>query len=434
MYSVYKGVKIKKFSPIKTMLRIIAAILVIILIVPTTNTVSPVMAEETQNNQQNTNQENQPNTQQNQQQSQQNITEAPPVDISDAKSVILMEQSTRRVLCESNADEKRSPASITKIMTMLLVMEAIDSGRISMDDVVTVSEHAFSFGGSTIFLKEGEQMTVHDLLKGTAVMSANDAAVALAEYVGGSEQAFVDMMNMKAAELGMTNTCFKNSHGLDEDGHYTTARDIAIMSAELMEHEKIFEFTGIWMDSLRNGQTELVNTNKLIRFYEPATGLKTGTTNKAGSCISATAEKNGLHLIAVVLGAPNSDKRNAVAKALLEYGFANWQFASPTLPPEIFNPVKVVGGVESEVEVTAKTKPQVLVKKGEELKLECFTEIAEDVQAPVELGEVVGTVTVKLGEDTVAEIPLITTKSIDKMTYSIMLGRVLSEFFCVNTQ
>lgn len=362
-------------------------------------------------------------------------TEQAPVKLN-AKSVMLMDAGTNTVLYEYNADEKRAPASITKIMTMLLVMEAIDEGRFDFDDMVTISDHAHSFGGSTIFLEAGEVLSVHDLLRGTAVASANDAAVALAEFVAGSETAFVQMMNKKAAELGMTNTQFKNAHGLDEEGHYTTAHDIAIMSAELMRHEEIFNYTKIWMDTLTkaNGSFELVNTNKLIRFYPNATGLKTGTTNKAGSCISATAEKDGLHLIAVVLGAPDSTKRNETAKALLEYGFANWTIAKPVIPPEIFKPVKVIGGVEATVAVVAKTEPSTLVKKGEEVKLECITDMSEAVHAPISAGETVGRLTVKIGDNIVDTVDIIAARDVEKMTVKIAMERIIKIFLSGNEE
>lgn len=362
-------------------------------------------------------------------------TEQAPVKLN-AKSVMLMDAGTNTVLYEYNADEKRAPASITKIMTMLLVMEAIDEDQFDFDDMVTISDHAHSFGGSTIFLEAGETLSVHDLLRGTAVASANDAAVALAEFVAGSETAFVQMMNKRAAELGMTNTQFKNAHGLDEEGHYTTAHDIAIMSAELMRHEEIFNYTKIWMDTLTkaNGSFELVNTNKLIRFYPNATGLKTGTTNKAGSCISATAEKDGLHLIAVVLGAPDSTKRNETAKALLEYGFANWTIAKPVIPPEIFQPVKVIGGIEATVDVVAKTEPSTLVKKGEEVKLECITDMSEAVHAPISAGETVGKLTVKIGDNIVDTVDIIAAKDVEKMTIKIAMERIIKIFLSGNEE
>ena len=245
-----------------------------------------------------------------------------PVEVP-AKSAILMEQSTGQVLCEMNADEQMPPASITKVMTLLLVMEAVESGRLSLEDTVTCSPHASSMGGSQIWLEVGEQMTVQDLIKATAVASANDASVALAEKVAGSEDAFVVMMNERAEQLGMTGTHFVNCTGLDAPGHLTTARDIATMSRILIQHPMIREYSSIWMDSLRGGETQLVNTNKLVRFYDGATGLKTGTTDGAGSCLAATATRNGLSLVAVSLGSATSDERFQSARNILEYGCAN---------------------------------------------------------------------------------------------------------------
>ena len=248
-----------------------------------------------------------------------------PVDVK-AKSAVLMDQSTGTVLMRMNENEKLYPASVTKIMSMLLVAEAIDSNTIRLTDAVTTSTNASKKGGSQIWLKEGETMTVDELLKATAVYSANDACTALGEYIAGSDEAFVTMMNDRAQELGMKNTHFDNCTGLDDTSatHLTTAYDIALMSRELMKHQFIQQYTKIWMDSLRDGKTELVNTNKLIRFYEGATGLKTGTTSKAGCCISATATRNGTSLIAVVMGADNSKDRFEGAKAMLNWGFANY--------------------------------------------------------------------------------------------------------------
>ena len=245
-----------------------------------------------------------------------------------APAAVLMEAQTGRVLYEKNPHEKRPCASITKVMTLLLVMEALDAGKISLTDTVTTSAHAASMGGSDIWLKEGETMSVDDMLKATVVASANDAAVALAEYVAGSEEDFLRQMNEKAQELGMADTTFKNCNGLDEEGHLTSAYDVAVMSRELMKHKKIFDYTMIWIDYVRDGQTQLVNTNKLIKSYKGITGLKTGTTGQAGSCISATAERDGVQLIAVVLGAANTKDRFSAASTLLDYGFANWSVAT----------------------------------------------------------------------------------------------------------
>ena len=258
-----------------------------------------------------------------------------------AKSVILMECSTGKVLYENNADESLSPASITKIMTMLLIAEYLDNGNLLLTDKVTASEHAVSMGGSQIWLEVGEQMTVEELLKAVAVGSANDASVALAEHIAGSEEGFVGMMNEKAQTLNMTNTVFKNACGLDEDGHITSARDVAIMSCELLKHDIIKQFTTIWMDSLRDGSTELVNTNKLVRFYSGATGLKTGTTDNAGCCLSASAKRDGMEIVAVVMNAESSNERFTGAKKLLDYGFANWCLSKPEFDESSIKSIKI---------------------------------------------------------------------------------------------
>ena len=249
------------------------------------------------------------------------VSGAPTVD---AAAAVLMEKETGAILYEQNAHDKLEPASVTKVMSLLLVLEAIDDGRLALDDMVTVSAHAASMGGSQVYLKEGEQMSVDDMLKAVAVVSGNDAAVALAEHLAGSEEGFVEQMNQRAAELGMTDTCFVNCTGLPAAGHLTSAHDIAVMSRALIQHPKIRDYTTIWMDSIRGGQFQLANTNKLVRFYEGATGLKTGSTDAAGYCLSATAERDGMELIAVVLKAKTSEQRFESAKSLLNFGFANY--------------------------------------------------------------------------------------------------------------
>ena len=257
-----------------------------------------------------------------------------------AKSAILVEQSTMQPLFEANADEQLAPASITKIMTLLLVMEAIDSGRIGLQDMVTASDYASSMGGSQIWLEPNEQRSVHELLKATAVASANDAAVALAEHLSGTEGAFVEEMNKRAQELGMQNTHFVNCTGLDEEGHYTSARDISLMAGELLRHPKITEYTTIWMDHLRQGETELVNTNRLIYHYKGATGLNTGSTDNAGKCLCASAVREEMGLISVVLGAPDSNAQFNESRSLLDWGFGNFVCAKISLP-EPLSPLKV---------------------------------------------------------------------------------------------
>ena len=331
------------------------------------------------------------------------------------KSAILLEQESGNILFEKDADIKMPPASITKIMTLLLVMEAIDSGKIKFDDVVTCSPHASSMGGTQIWFEPGEQMTVHELLKATAIASANDASVALGEHISGSEEAFVNLMNTRAAELGMTNTTFKNATGLDADGHLTTARDIAKMSQELLKHPKITEYTTIWMDSLRNGETQLVNTNKLVRFFPGATGLKTGTTDGAGSCLSASATRNGLSLIAVVLGYDTSVQRFGSARGLLEFGFANYEVrAVPEPEPEI-TPIKVKGGVRQQVVLKSQAPKHMLVEKGRGTKMTQQSEMVESFDAPVKEGTHAGTIRVLLEGVLVCEYEVVTAEAIDKM-------------------
>lgn len=333
-----------------------------------------------------------------------------------AKSAILMEMSSGQVLMEKNADEKLPPASITKIMTLLLVMEVLDTGTITLEDKVTASREASSKGGSQIWLKEGEVMTVHELIKATAVASANDASTALAEYIAGDETGFVAMMNNRAMELGMTNTNFENCSGLDDtaENHYTTARDIAIMSRELMKHEKIKEYTTIWMDSLRNGETELVNTNRLVRFYKGATGLKTGTTSKAGYCISATAQRDGMELVAVVLGSDNSTDRFEDAKKLLNWGFANYSVYEPQIDASLITDVTVLCGEQEKITPIVKNPNPILIKKGTEEKITQRVDICVDVEAPVEKGQKLGAVYFEMNDEVLATCPIISENEVQK--------------------
>ena len=280
-----------------------------------------------------------------------------------AKSAVLMEPNTGKVLYESNSDEKLPPASITKIMSLLLVMEAIDRGDISLETVVTSSEHACSMGGSQIWLEPGETMTVNDLLKAAVIASANDACVALGETVAGSEEGFVALMNERANELGMTNTHFVNCTGLDAEGHLTTAYDVAVMSSALIKHDLIKDYSTVWMDSLRDGKSELVNTNKLVRFYEGTTGLKTGTTSTAKYCLSATAERNGLELVAVVMAGETSNDRFSGAKKLLDYGFANYNYSSIDAGLENNTVLDVIKGTQKTVEIEPKSTLNVYCRK-----------------------------------------------------------------------
>lgn len=344
-----------------------------------------------------------------------------------AKSGILIEESTGKVLFEKNSHEKMPPASITKIMTMLLVMEAIEGGKINYDDMVTASAHACSMGGTQIWLKENEQFSVNDLLKACAVASANDAAMALAEHIGGSEEGFVAMMNNKASALGMKDTTFVNPTGLDADGHLSSAYDIALMSRALLSYPKIKEYTSIWMDSLRDGKTELVNTNKMVRFYKGCTGLKTGTTNGAGSCLSASAERNDMGLVSVVMGSTTSKERFDSAKALLDYGFASFALYKAVLDESILTPIVVKGGVFKTVGVeTDKTVTLVLPK---ELIKSVKQEInlLGEVLAPVKKGQKLGEVTLRIegSNEVLAQFPLMAKNEVEEMTLWHSFGQTL---------
>ena len=316
------------------------------------------------------------------------------------RAAILIDQQTGTVLYEKNADERMPIASITKVMTLLLTFEAIHSGRLTIDTTVPVSEHAYQMGGSQIWLEPGEQMTLDEMLKAICVSSANDAAVAVAELVGGSEEAFVEQMNARATALGMTNTTFRNACGLDTEGHLSTARGVSIMSREIMNTcPEVLHYTGIWTDTLRNGQTQLVNTNKLLRRYSGITGLKTGTTSGAGVCISASATRDGLHLIAVVLGSSSSAERFEAATKLLDYGFAMYEAAPlPELPDRPLQ-LAVRGSAEEWVPLDYSTLPEsLLLEKGSGSALTAAIELPEQTEAPVQLGQAVGTVTIYNGE------------------------------------
>lgn len=345
-----------------------------------------------------------------------------------APSAVLMEASTGRVLFEKDPHAVRSCASITKVMTLCLVFEAIDSGRLSLDQTLTASAHAASMGGSDIWLEEGEAMSVDDLIKATVIMSANDAAVVLAEAVSGSEEAFVAQMNEKAQQLGMNDTVFKNCNGLDEEGHVTSAYDVALMSRELIRHEKVFDYTLTWMDSVRGGETQLVNTNKLIRSYQGITGLKTGTTGQAGSCITATAERNGLSLIAVVLGADSTDHRFQDAAALLDYGFAGWKATVPEAPA--LEPVPVARGMAPTVEVQVGESPSLLLEAAETGSVE--TEVLlEELTAPIKAGDVIGTVRYSLGGEVLAEVDITAAGDVEAVTFASALGHLFRGLFAL---
>ena len=343
----------------------------------------------------------------------------------EAPSALLMEKETGMILYAKDEHARLEPASITKIMTLLLVMEAIDGGTLSYDDTVTASAHACSMGGSQIWLKENEKMSVGDMLKAVCVVSANDCAVALGEHLAGSEAAFVDQMNQRARELGMQDTTFKNATGLPAEGHLSSAYDIALMSRELMlNHPDIRRYTTLWMDSLRNGESELVNTNKLIRFYEGATGLKTGSTDAALYCLSATAERNGMELIAVILKGSTSAQRFEDAKALLNHGFASYALTHIT-PETPLPPIPVTLGTQATVQPVLGEGSTLLLEKGKAGALQQTVTLADGVEAPVAAGDPLGFLTVTAGEETVAEIPLLAGEDIPRLTYWQMLLRVL---------
>lgn len=351
------------------------------------------------------------------------------VELSVAgKSALLMDVSTGSILYESNAHERLAPASVTKVMTMLLIMEAVDSGKIAMTDTVTASEAAAAKGGSQIYLKAGETMTVSDMLKSIAVSSANDCACAMAEYIAGSEEAFVALMNQRAQELGMTDTTFVNCTGLDDganaDQHKTSAHDIAVMSRELLKnHPQIKEFTTIWMDTVRNGSFGLSNTNKLIRFYQGATGLKTGFTSAAGYCLSASAQREGMELVAVVMGAATSQERNAACKQLLDYGFANFAVINPELTEVSDVPVRL--GTQEGVAVQLGQSEGLLIDKAQKNTVTTDISLDESVTAPVSQGQRIGTLTVKSGEQVLREIPLVAAQGVERLSWGALFVRVL---------
>lgn len=345
----------------------------------------------------------------------------------NAKAAVLMEANTGRVLMAQNAHGRLYPASVTKIMTLLLVMEAVESGKIALTDTVTASAEAVSKGGSQIWLEEGEQMTVDDLLKAAAVASANDACEALGEFVAGSSTAFVAQMNERARTLGMEDTHFVNCTGLDDTTteHLTSAYDVALMSRELLRHELVRQYSTIWMDTLRNGETELVNTNRLVRYYDGITGLKTGTTEKAGCCVSATAARGGLELIAVVLGSETSDDRFNAARAMLDWGFANFEAVSLSVDASLLPPVAVLGGTQAQVRPVYQKQVTVVLEKGKAQAVTQKPDLAASVAAPVENGQTLGRVDFLLDGETIASCDLTAPAAVGRLTFLEALRRVV---------
>ncbi len=342
-----------------------------------------------------------------------------------AESVVLMEKSTGTILAEKNSHEARPPASVTKIMSLLLVMEALDKGVITLDTPVTVGPAAKEKGGSQIYLEVGEVMPVRDLLKSVVVASANDATCALAEHLAGSEEAFVAQMNQRAQELGMADTHFVNCTGLDAEGHVTSAYDIALMSRELLKHEQIKEYTTIWMDTVRDGSFGLSNTNKLIRFYPGATGLKTGFTSVAGYCISATAERDGMELICAIMKEATSDARTVTAKAMLDYGFANYALVSATAD-QVLLPVPVTLGTLPEVQPVLQAADAVLLEKGEAANLTRELSLPETLEAPIEEGQQLGMLTLSGSGGVLREVPVVAGHSVQRLTVGDLFRELLS--------
>ena len=348
----------------------------------------------------------------------------------NCKSAILMEATTGTVLYCQNAEEAMPPASVTKVMTLLLLMEAIDTGIIHLEDQVTVSANAASMGGSQVYLKEGEKMKLEDLLKSVVIASANDAAVALAEYLFGSVSAFVSKMNERARQLGMKDTVFENVTGLDDtaEHHLTSAKDIAIMSRELITHPTILQYSSIWMDTIRDGAFGLTNTNRLVRFYPGCTGLKTGSTSKAGFCVSVTAVRNGFSLICVIMGAESRDIRNAAAVSLLDWGFANYDLF--TSAGEDLGTIRVTGGEEENCPVSRPAFSCVL-PKADLARVEKETQLPEKISAPVTAGSRVGEVLFRVGEKEIGKVPAVATATVEKLTFFEILRRSIASFFLI---
>ena len=343
------------------------------------------------------------------------------------QAAILIDEDSGTVLYEKNADESRPIASITKIMTLLLTFEALEAGKVSLSDIVPVSEHAYHMGGSQIWLEPGEQLTLDEMLKAICISSANDAAVAVAEFIGGSEPVFVERMNARAKELGMQSTTFRNACGLDEDGHLSTARDVAIMSREmLLNHPEIENYCTVWMDTLRGGATQLVNTNKLLKSYNGITGLKTGTTGKAGVCISASASRDDLRLIAVVLGSSSGKERFAAATSLLDYGFAMFESALVPIPADAPKALPVQKGEEPALELCYTAPERCLAVKGQGSALQAEVELPQTLEAPIREGSVIGSLNNKNSQGILQSCPIIAAESVDARSFSGCFRRVVN--------
>ena len=348
------------------------------------------------------------------------------------ESAILIDENTGTILYEKNSHEKLRPASVTKIMSLLLIMEALDNGKITLNDAVPCSERARKMGGSQIWLNETEKLSVNDMLKAICVVSANDCTVAMAEYLAGTEEAFVAQMNKKAKDLGMNDTIFKNSHGIDEDGHLTSAYDISLMSRELSKkHPQIHEYTKIWMDTLRNGESQLINTNKLIRFYSGATGLKTGSTSLALFNLSATATRNNLNLIAVVMKSPTSQERFDDAKILLDYGFANFTSYQLSKANEIIDIIEIPKSKAKEIELIYKEDTYALLSKGEEKNIEKEIMLFDNISAPLEYKEKVGNIIYKINGNELASADIVVNQKVEEKKIGDFLYNLLDFWYTV---
>ncbi len=348
-----------------------------------------------------------------------------------AKSCILMDVATGTVLYEKESHLKLPPASITKVMALLLIMEAIDAGQLSLETMLSASPHACSMGGSQIWLEPNEQMSVHDLLKATVIGSANDATVVLGEAIAGSEESFVAMMNERAEQLGLKDTNFVNCSGLDAEGHLTSAYDIAVMSRELIKHDLIKNYSTVWMDSLRNGESELVNTNKLVRYYEGCTGLKTGTTSGAGACLTATAERKDTELVAVVMGAQNSNDRFNGARKLLDFGFANWTNVTVTADPPSLTEISVKNGVVDFVIPECNEDKTFLLEKSKMGKLTQVTELPDELMAPIEAGQQIGITRIFLDGEEIGTVKIVAAAKVEKNTFFKVFVELLKKCFRV---
>lgn len=346
----------------------------------------------------------------------------------NAPSYVLVEQSTGKVLCEKNSHEVRPAASVMKTMVLLAAIEALDSGLISEKDMVNVSDAAAEVKGANVWLKSGESVSVGDLIKSVAMVSANDACMALAEFIGGSEGKFLAKINDRAKELGMNDTIFKDCIGSDDDGNVTSAYDVALMSRELMEHRSATPYISTWIDHIRNGQTQIVNTNKLLKTYQGAIGIKTGTTDKAGSCISACAERDKMVLIGVILGGANSKDRFNEISSLLDYGFSGYVMVSPKVPEDLVKKVRVLNGMISETKVMPQVEGEFLIPKGKENGVACEVNIEEELTAPLNMGMKVGTVKYKLGDEVLAEYDIVTMENVKEVGFYLVLMELFTYF------